>query len=172
MAVLTVHGSEMMNTRSIVGWVKALGRNPSKSKRWVTLRSTHPTENHIRAYFVKGFTLIELMVVMTIIALLLSLAVPRYFHSLDKAREATLHQDLATMRDAIDKYHGDNGHYPGSLEELVSRKYLRAIPPDPITDDASTWVVVNADSVSEPGVYDVRSGAPGTAADGSRYADW
>jgi len=125
----------------------------------------------IRPY-VKGFTLIELMVVMTIIALLLTLAVPRYFHSIDKAREATLHQDLVTMRDAIDKFHGDNGHYPGSLEELVSRKYLLAIPPDPITGDASTWVIVNSDSSSEPGVYDVRSGAPGTAADGSRYGDW
>lgn len=119
-----------------------------------------------------GFTLIELMVVMTIIALLLSLAVPRYFHSLDKAREATLRQDLDTMRDAIDKFRGDNGHYPSSLEELVSRKYLRAIPPDPITGNASAWVVVSPDAVSEAGVYDVRSGAPGIAADGSRYGDW
>lgn len=120
----------------------------------------------------KGFTLIELMVVMTIIALLLSLAVPRYFHSLDKAREAALRQNLGTMRDAIDKFHGDNGRYPGSLEELVSRKYLRAIPPDPLTDSASTWVVVSPDAVSETGVYDVKSGAEGDAADGSRYVDW
>ena len=120
----------------------------------------------------KGFTLIELMVVMTIIALLLSLAVPRYFRSVDKAREATLHQDLGTMRDAIDKFHGDNGHYPSSLEELVSRKYLRAIPPDPITGNAFAWVVVSPDTASETGVYDVRSGAQGIAADGSRYGDW
>lgn len=121
---------------------------------------------------VKGFTLIELMVVMTIIALLLSLAVPRYFHSLDKAREATLRQDLDTMRDAIDKFHGDNGHYPNSIEELVSRKYLRTIPPDPITGNTSTWVVVSSNAESDAGVYDVRSGAQGTAADGSRYGDW
>jgi len=120
----------------------------------------------------KGFTLIELMVVMTVIALLLSLAVPRYFHSLDKAREATLRQDLGTMRDAIDKFHGDNGRYPGSLDELVSRKYLRTIPPDPITGNASTWVVISPDTESETGVYDVRSGAEGTAADGSSYGDW
>lgn len=120
----------------------------------------------------RGFTLIELMVVMTILALLLSLAVPRYFHSLDKAREATLRQDLDTMRDAIDKFHGDNGRYPGSLEELVTRKYLRAIPPDPITGNASTWVAVSPDDASGAGVYDIRSGAQGAAADGSRYGDW
>jgi general secretion pathway protein G len=120
----------------------------------------------------KGFTLIELMVVMTILALLLSLAVPHYFHSLDKAREATLRQDLSTMRDAIDKFHGDKGRYPDSLDELVIRKYLRTIPPDPITGNASTWVVVSADDESDAGVYDVRSGAQGNAADGSRYADW
>ena len=121
---------------------------------------------------VKGFTLVELMVVMTIIALLLTLAVPRYFRSVDKAREATLRQDLDTMRDAIDKFHGDNGHYPSTLEELVSRKSLRAIPPDPITSNASTWVVVSPDAASDAGVYDVRSGAQGAAADGSRYGDW
>ncbi len=122
--------------------------------------------------FTKGFTLIELMVVMTVIALLLSLAVPRYFHSLDKAREATLRQDLNTMRDAIDKFHGDNGRYPSSLEELVSRKYMRTIPPDPITGNDSTWVVISPDTESENGVYDVRSGAEGAAADGSNYGDW
>jgi general secretion pathway protein G len=121
---------------------------------------------------IKGFTLIELIVVMTVIALLLSLAVPRYFNSLDKAREATLRQDLDTMRDAIDKFHGDNGHYPVSLEELVTRKYLRAIPPDPITGNAAAWVVVSPDSSAETGVYDVKSAAPGVAKDGSRYADW
>lgn len=119
-----------------------------------------------------GFTLIELMVVMAIVALLLSLAAPRYFNSLDKAREATLRQSLATMRDAIDKFRGDNGRYPGSLDELVSRKYLRAIPPDPITGSASGWIIDSPDAVSGTGVYDVRSGAPGNAADGSRYGDW
>jgi general secretion pathway protein G len=121
---------------------------------------------------VKGFTLIELMVVMTIIALLLSLAVPRYFHSLDKAREATLRQDLDTMRDAIDKFRGDSGRYPISLEELVARKYLRDIPPDPITGNASSWVVISSDTSSDAGVYDVKSGAQGIAAGGSRYGDW
>ena len=120
----------------------------------------------------KGFTLIELMVVMTILALLLSLAVPRYFHSLDKAREATLRQDLDTMRDAIDKFHGDNGRYPNALDELVSSKYLRAIPPDPITGNTSTWVVISPDTSSESGVYDVKSGSQDTAADGSLYGDW
>jgi general secretion pathway protein G len=120
----------------------------------------------------RGFTLIELMVVMTIIALLLSLAVPRYFHSLDKAREATLRQDLDTMRDAIDKFHGDSGRYPTSLEELVSRKYLRSIPPDPINGDTASWIVVNSETASDAGIYDVKSSAQGIAADGSRYGDW
>jgi general secretion pathway protein G len=122
--------------------------------------------------FGKGFTLIELMVVLTIIALLLSLAVPRYFHSVSKAREATLRQDLDTMRDAIDKFHGDNGHYPASLQELVSRKYLRTIPPDPITGVASAWIVVGSDDSSDAGVSDIKSAAPGNAADGTPYGNW
>ena len=122
--------------------------------------------------FGKGFTLIELMVVLSIIALLLSLAVPRYFHSVSKAREATLRQDLDTMRDAIDKFHGDNGHYPASLQELVSRKYLRTIPPDPITGDASTWIVVSSDDTSDAGVSDIKSAAPGSSADGTPYDKW
>jgi general secretion pathway protein G len=120
----------------------------------------------------KGFTLIELMVVLTVISLLLSLAVPRYFHSVNKARESTLRQDLDTMRDAIDKFHGDNGRYPKSLEELVSRRYLRTIPPDPITGDASAWIVVSSEDASEAGVSDIKSAAPGSSADGTLYGNW
>ena len=120
----------------------------------------------------KGFTLIELMVVLSILALLLSLAAPRYFHSVSKAREATLRQDLDTMRDAIDKYHGDMGRYPASLDELVSHKYLRIIPLDPITGDASSWVVIGSDDASDTGIADVKSAAPGNSADGTPYADW
>ena len=82
----------------------------------------------------RGFTLIELLVVMAIIATLLTLAVPRYFHSTDRAKEAVLKQNLAQMRDSIDKYYGDRGRYPDALEELVSKKYLRKIPPDPMTE--------------------------------------
>ena len=127
----------------------------------------------------RGFTLIELMVVMTIIALLIAVAVPRYFHSVDKARESTLKHDLNVMREAIDKFYGDHERYPASLEELVSRHYLRAIPPDPITGSRDTWVLiapevnVNGVEANNTGaVYDIRSGAPGNGRDGSAYADW
>ena len=126
----------------------------------------------------RGFTLVELMVVMAIIALLLALALPRYFNHLEKSRETILKQDLVVMRDAIDKFHGDRGRYPNSLDELVSERYLRALPVDPITERSDTWQVVapvfdEADAGGEAGeLYDVKSGAPGTARDGSAYADW
>ncbi len=120
----------------------------------------------------RGFTLVELMVVMAIIALLLALALPRYFKHLDMSRETILKQDLAVMRDAIDKYHGDTGRYPDSLEVLVSARYLRALPVDPVTERADTWQIVAPTGGDAGAVYDVRSGAPGTARDGSAYADW
>lgn len=120
----------------------------------------------------RGFTLVELMVVMAIIALLLSLALPRYFNHLESARETILRQDLAVMRDAIDKYHGDRGRYPDSLEALVSARYLRSLPVDPITERADTWQIVAPSGDDAGAVYDVRSGAPGTAIDGSPYAEW
>ncbi len=125
----------------------------------------------------RGFTLVELMVVMAVIALLMALALPRYFNHLESSRETILKQDLAVMRDAIDKYHADRGRYPNSLDELVSERYLRALPVDPITERNDTWQAV-APSANEAGVgetgelYDIKSGAPGTARDGSAYADW
>ena len=119
-----------------------------------------------------GFTLIELLVVMAIIATLLTLAVPRYFQSADRAREAVLKQDLAQMRDAIDKYYGDRGRYPDTLEDLVGKKYLRKIPPDPLTGTPLTWSVVAPDETGNGGVFDIKSGAPGSALDGSKYGDW
>ena len=120
----------------------------------------------------RGFTLVELMVVMAIIALLLAIALPRYFNHLEKSRETILKQDLAVMRDAIDKYHGDRGRYPDSLDELVSARYLRALPVDPITERPDTWQVVAPSGDDAGAVYDIRSGAPGNARDGSPYADW
>lgn len=120
----------------------------------------------------RGFTLIELLVVMTIIALLLALALPRYFNHLDNSREIILRQDLAVMRDAIDKHHGDTGRYPDSIEALVNARYLRALPVDPITEQSDTWQVVAPSDAEAGAVYDVRSGAPGTSRDGSAYVDW
>lgn len=120
----------------------------------------------------RGFTLVELMVVMAIVALLLSLALPRYFNHLESARETILRQDLAVMRDAIDKYHGDRGHYPDSLEALVSARYLRSLPVDPITERADTWQIVEPPDDATGAVYDVRSGAPGKGRDGTPYGEW
>jgi general secretion pathway protein G len=120
----------------------------------------------------RGFTLIELMVVMTVIALLISIAVPRYFHSVEQAKEATLKQSLSVMRVAIDKFYGDNDRYPASISELVSKKYIRAVPVDPITESTETWVTQAPNLDTRNAVFDIKSGAPGTAKDGSAYADW
>jgi len=112
------------------------------------------------------------LVVLAIIALLVSIAAPRYFHSVEKSKEAVLKQDLSTMRDALDKYYGDTGKYPDSLDDLVSKKYLRKLPVDPITDSASTWEIVPPEDVEKGGVFDVHSGAPGNARDGTPYSSW
>ena len=119
-----------------------------------------------------GFTLIELLVVLAIIALLLTIAVPRYFGSLDRSKEAVLKEDLYQMRGSIDKYYGDKGKYPETLETLVAEKYLRSVPVDPITEKRDTWIAVPPQDPQKGGVYDVKSGAQGTASDGSAFADW
>jgi general secretion pathway protein G len=120
-----------------------------------------------------GFTLIELIVVLTVLALLLTIAVPRYFSHIEHAKEATLRQDLSVMRDAIDKFHGDKGRYPDQLDELVSARYIRTIPVDPITESASTWrVVPPTDTEAKGAVYDIKSGADGNSADGTPYSEW
>jgi general secretion pathway protein G len=126
---------------------------------------------HIRTC--RGFTLIELLVVMAIIATLLTIAVPRYFHSVEKSKEAVLREDLAVMRDALDKYYGDRGKYPDTLDDLVTQKYLRSIPQDPMTDSAATWVAVPpSGETDQGGVFDVKSGAAGNGADGLAYKEW
>ncbi len=119
-----------------------------------------------------GFTLIELLVVMTIIALLLTIAVPRYFHSIEKSKETVLRDNLSILRDALDKYYGDTGKYPDALADLVTNKYLRRIPPDPLTQSDTTWISVAPADPAQGAVYDIKSGAPGKAPDGSLYADW
>jgi len=120
----------------------------------------------------KGFTLIELLVVLAIIATLLMLALPRYFSSVDKSKEAVLKENLYQMRDAISKYYGDKGKYPETLDALAAEKYLRKVPLDPVTESAATWIVVPPQDPQKGGVYDVRSGAPGNSSDGAPYAEW
>ncbi|MEI7970040.1 MAG: prepilin-type N-terminal cleavage/methylation domain-containing protein [Betaproteobacteria bacterium] len=121
----------------------------------------------------RGFTLIELLVVMAVLALLLTLAVPRYLGHVDRSRETVLRQNLDGLREAIDKYHADRGRYPEALDELVKQRYLRAVPVDPLTDRSDSWTLLPPPPGSDGGgVYDIRSGADGTAADGSRYDTW
>ena len=122
-----------------------------------------------------GFTLIELIVVMAIVALLASIAAPRYFNSLQKSRETVLLASLTTMRDAIDQFAADKSRYPDSLEELASARYIREIPADPLANDSrDAWVMVAppTDAQLRGELYDVRSGAAGRSADGRLYADW
>jgi general secretion pathway protein G len=121
----------------------------------------------------KGFTLIELLVVMSVIATLLTIAVPRYFQHVDRAREASLRESLAVMRDAVDKFRADTGRYPETLEELVTKRYLRKVPPDPITESADTWVIVPPpDEPGQKKVWDIHSGAEGQGISGSDYSTW
>lgn len=117
----------------------------------------------------RGFTLLELMVVLAIIALLLTIAAPRYFVHVDRAREAALKQTLFVVRDALDKFQADKGRLPDSLDELVSERYLRQRPVDPMTDRSDTWLIVTD---GEGKIQDLHSGSGSQAGDGSRHADW
>ncbi len=119
-----------------------------------------------------GFTLIELLVVMTIIATLLSLAAPRYMGNVDKAKESVLRENLASLRDVLDKHYTDTGKYPTALDELVTRRYMRKIPIDPMTDSNRSWIVVPPSDPEKGGVFDVRSGATSKSRDGTAYRDW
>lgn len=119
-----------------------------------------------------GFTLIELLVVMAILATLLTLVAPRYFDSLERAKETALRTDLRLMREAIDKHRADTGRLPEALDSLVQARYLRAVPVDPVTDRSDTWVLVSAPDGLTPGLYDVRSGAPGSSRDGTAFTSW
>ncbi|MDB5804008.1 MAG: prepilin-type N-terminal cleavage/methylation protein [Betaproteobacteria bacterium] len=121
----------------------------------------------------RGFTLIELVVVMAIVALLVSIAAPRYFRSVERARENVLRQNLSLMRDAIDKFNSDNGRYPETIADLATKRYIRKVPDDPLTGSDGTWVIVQPpESSGLSGVYDIKSGAEGTALDGSQYSSW
>ncbi|WP_426340216.1 type II secretion system protein [Pseudoduganella sp. S-14] len=116
-----------------------------------------------------AFTLVELLTVLAIIAVLLTVALPRYLGSVDRSREVALKENLKVLRASLDKHHADYGRYPDSLEQLVERRYLRAVPVDPVTDSAMTWVTLPARDPGEQGIGDVRSGAGGAAKDGTPY---
>lgn len=120
----------------------------------------------------KGFTLLELMVVMAIIATLMTIALPRYFASLEASKEITLHQSLSVMREALDHYYGDTGRYPDSVEQLVEKRYLRNLPMDPIAERKDLWVLVAPPDGVSGSVADIKSGATGRARDGSLYSEW
>lgn len=124
-----------------------------------------------------GFTLVELMVVMSLVVILASIGLYVQANSQTRAREAVLKEDLFRMRDAIDQYFADKNAYPPDLQSLVSEKYLRTVPVDPITQSADTWQVTMseidpANPSAQAGVFDVKSGSEGRALDGTMYADW
>jgi general secretion pathway protein G len=119
----------------------------------------------------RGFTLVELLVVMAVVGVLLSLAAPRYIDHVQRSRESVLRHNLAGLREAIDQFRGDQGRYPNDLKELISQRYLREVPVDPLTDRSDTWTIVPPQGQSA-GVFDVRSGAPGAPREGAPYATW
>jgi len=126
---------------------------------------------------VEGFTLVELLVVISLITILAGMGLVQYKNGIVRSQEAVLRTDLFRFRDAIDQYYADKGKYPSSLDALVSDGYLRKVPPDPFTNSSDTWQTVPAEPdpanpSQEPGIYDVKSGAQGTALDGSNYSDW
>jgi general secretion pathway protein G len=125
----------------------------------------------------RGFTLIELMVVMAVIVTLAGVGLVMYTNSVTRAKEATLKEDLFRLRDAIDQYYADKNKYPASLDALVEDKYIRAVPVDPFTNSPETWQTTPSEPEpgnlsAQPGIYDVKSGSEGTALDGTRYSDW
>jgi len=119
-----------------------------------------------------GFTLIELLVVMSIIGVLLTIAVPRYFRTVQRSKETVLRRDLSTLRESIDRYYGDLGQYPEALAALVDKHYIRAVPVDPFTKSTESWLIVESDDPDHPGVRDIHSGSPDSAADGSPFVSW
>ena len=119
-----------------------------------------------------GFTLIELLVVMSIIGVLLTIAVPRYFRTVQKSKETVLKHDLSVIRESIDKYYADLGQYPDALPALVDKRYIRSVPVDPFTKSADSWLMIASEDPDHPGVRDLHSGSPDIASDGSPFVSW
>jgi general secretion pathway protein G len=140
------------------------GKSGHRAVTWISIRQA-------------GFTLIELMVVISLIMLLATIGMAQYRNSVVFSRESVLKEDLFRMRDAIDQYYADKGQYPSTLDALVTDGYLRKLPEDPFTKSSSSWQTVPAEPdpnnpTAEAGVYDVKSGADATALDGTKYSEW
>jgi general secretion pathway protein G len=129
-----------------------------------------PTKNG-DAMLKRGFTLIELLVVLAIVAMLLTLATPRYFQSIDTSKQNILVENLRQTRDVLDKFYADTGRYPESLDELVERKYLKSLPYDPVTQSSKTWIILPPKGSERGAVYNIQSGAPGLNRYGVPYAE-
>ncbi len=129
-----------------------------------------PTKNG-DAMLKRGFTLIELLVVLAIVAMLLTLATPRYFQSIDTSKQSILVENLRQTRDVLDKFYADTGRYPESLDELVERKYLKSLPYDPVTQSSKTWIILPPKGSERGAVYNIQSGAPGQNRYGVPYAE-
>jgi general secretion pathway protein G len=120
----------------------------------------------------RGFTLIELIVVMTIVSLLLTLAAPRYFRSIERSKETVLKANLTSTRDALDKFHSDTGKYPDQLDDLVAKHYLRTLPWDPVIERADAWILEAPADGQAGAVYNIHSSAEGAGSNGVPYAQW
>lgn len=122
-----------------------------------------------RQRFARAFTLIEMLVVLAIVALLLTIALPRFHGSLDKSKDVALRENLKVLRVTLDHFYADKGRYPETLDELVEQKYLRAVPIDPITENSRSWILIPSRDVDKKGIVDIKSGASGVSKDGSSY---
>ena len=136
----------------------------------VTTGKSHPQGQ-------RGFTLIELLIVVTLIVVLAGIGLSTYSTSVNRAKEAVLHENLFRMRDSIDQFYADKGTYPPDLTSLVTERYMRQLPKDPFTESAETWQIVMsepdpASPSAVPGVFDVKSGAQGVSVDGTPYAEF
>ena len=149
----------------------------SRLARRLVVSSNHRVVNSAIRQLDRGFTMIELLVVVSLIVILATMGLTQYRASVIHAREATLKEDLFRMRDAIDQYYADKGKYPATLDALVSDGYVRKLPEDPFTHNSTSWQAVPAEPdpnnpAAEAGVFDVKSGSDETALDGTRYSEW
>src|SRR5262249_38857707 len=157
----------MESDQALGAWRAALGKSPRRPALSARRRDRSDS----------GWTLIELLIVISIIMILASFALVQYRNSVTSAKEAALRSDLFFMRDAIDQYYADKGKYPDSLQTLVTENYIRQIPKDPFTLSTDSWQTIEADpqpgsTTAEPGIYNVKSGSQDTAIDGSKYSDF